>query len=153
MLSPALSCRVCRTCPLASSSTAAQEEAAAAKPAAAAVPSPEEVAASAAASATAAAASAAASVPAAAIGGYMRAAGQLKLREEADSFSLEVGTVARGQLVKVEEVSGHGCEKKEDEGQRKEGRPLLSVACAWTCVCGRGCEFVSLFLVWVRFRR
>lgn len=102
--------------PLASSTTAAQEEAAAAAaaatPAVSAAPSAEEVAASAAAAeasatATAAAATdASASVPAAAIGGYMRAAGQLKLREEADSFSLEVGTVSRGQLVKVEEVSG-----------------------------------------------
>lgn len=89
------------------SSTAAQEEAAAAaaKPAVAAAPSPEEVAASAAA-AKAPAAAAAVSAPAATVGGYMRAAGQLKVREEADSFSLEVGTVARGQLVKVEEVSG-----------------------------------------------
>lgn len=34
----------------------------------------------------------------------MRAAGQLKLREEADSLSLELGTVSRGELVKVEQV-------------------------------------------------
>ncbi|CAB1120609.1 unnamed protein product [Ectocarpus sp. CCAP 1310/34] len=42
----------------------------------------------------------------ASVGGYMRAAGQLKLREEADSLSLELGTVSRGQLVKVEQTSG-----------------------------------------------
>lgn len=78
--------------------------AAAAKPAVAAGPSPEELAAAAA--AAGAAAATAASVPTTAVGGYMRAAGQLKLREEADSFSLEIGTVARGQLVKVEEVRG-----------------------------------------------
>eukprot|EP00903_Cladosiphon_okamuranus_P008211 g7904.t1 len=90
-----------------------QEEAAAAaaKPVVSSDPSAEELASSAAnaeaiAAAAAAAPAASASEPAAAIGGYMRAAGQLKLREEADSFSLEVGTVARGQLVKVEEISG-----------------------------------------------
>lgn len=34
----------------------------------------------------------------------MRAAGMLKLREEADSLSLELGTVSAGELVKVVQV-------------------------------------------------
>ncbi|CAM9795118.1 unnamed protein product, partial [Ectocarpus sp. 4 AP-2014] len=82
-----------------------QEEAAtaAAKPAVVdAGPPPEKKAA-----AAVTAAPTASTVPTtASVGGYMRAAGQLKLREEADSLSLELGTVYRGELVKVEQTSG-----------------------------------------------
>ncbi|CAN0326492.1 unnamed protein product, partial [Ectocarpus fasciculatus] len=66
-------------------------------------PPPEEKAA---ATAVTAAAAASAVPTTASVGGYMRAAGQLKLREEADSLSLELGTVSRGELVKVEQTSG-----------------------------------------------
>ncbi|CAM9756604.1 unnamed protein product, partial [Laminaria digitata] len=86
-----------------------QEEAAqaAAKPTVAAGPTPAEQAAASAAAASAIAAAAATAAPAAAaVGGYMRAAGMLKLREEADSLSLELGTVSAGELVKVEQSSG-----------------------------------------------
>lgn len=41
---------------------------------------------------------------AAVVGGYMRAAGTLKLREEADSLSVELGNVSAGELVKVVQV-------------------------------------------------
>lgn len=79
--------------------------------AAAAAPTPEEQAAAkvtADAVAAATATAAATAVASASVGGYMRAAGQLKLREEADSLSLELGTVSRGELVKVEQVNGEG---------------------------------------------
>lgn len=56
----------------------------------------------------AAAATATTASASAAIGMYMRAAGTLKLREEADSFSIELGTVAAGELVRVEEVGRIG---------------------------------------------
>lgn len=73
-------------------------------------PTPAEQAAASAASASAAAAAAMAAPAAAAVGGYMRAAGMLKLREEADSFSLELGTVSAAELVKVEQVyAAKGC--------------------------------------------
>lgn len=75
-----------------------------AKPAVAAGPSAAEQAATAAAAASAAAAAVTAAPAAAAVGGYLRAAGMLKLREEADSLSLELGTVSLGELVKVEQV-------------------------------------------------
>lgn len=45
------------------------------------------------------------------VGSYMRAAGPLKLREEPDPWSLELGTVVAGELVRVEEVSYSGSDR------------------------------------------
>ena len=83
-----------------------QEEAAqaAATPSAPAGPSPDQAAQAEAAASAPPPASAAPAGSTAEVGGYMRAAGTSKLREEADSLSMEIGTVAAGELVRVVEV-------------------------------------------------